>query len=96
MWAGSNLFICGHVCCCMFSVLDAFSGINEIWRKVTNKVCDYGENDQPENVKFKEPFPFHGEYSPGGYFNQEIFDKAAYCVVRGWNTAEKVSSKDSE
>ena len=59
-------------------------------------VGDYGKNDQPENVKFKEPFPFHGEYNPGGYFNQEIFDKATYCVVRGWNTAEKVSSKDSE
>lgn len=59
-------------------------------------IGDYGENDQLESIEYKKPFPFRGEYSPGGYFKQEIFDKTDYCVVRGWNTAKKVSSKDSE
>lgn len=57
---------------------------------------EYGENNQKENVEYKKPFPFIMEGTAGGYFNEETWEKADYCVVRGWNTAEKVSSKDSE
>ena len=57
-------------------------------------IYDYGENNQLENVEYKKPFPFIFEGDAGAYFSQEVLDKADYCVVRGWNTAKKVSSKD--
>jgi len=59
-------------------------------------IFEYGENNQPETVKYKKPFPFIMETTAGGYFTEETWGKADYCVVRGWNTAKKVSSKDSK
>lgn len=59
-------------------------------------ISEYGENNQLGNVKYKKPFPFIMETPAGGYFSEGVWEKADYCVVRGWNTAKKVSSKDSE
>lgn len=59
-------------------------------------IYEYGENNQPESVEYKKPFPFIMETPAGGYFTEETWGKADYCVVRGWNTAKKVSSKDSK
>lgn len=59
-------------------------------------LAEYGENNQPENVEYKKPFPIIFEGGAGGYFSQETYDKADYCVIRGWNTAKTVSSKDSK
>ena len=58
-------------------------------------ISDYGENNQIENVKYKKPFPFNGE-TTSDYIGKENFEKADYCVIKGYNTIEQASSKDSK
>ena len=58
-------------------------------------IGDYGENNQIENVKYKKPFPFYGE-TTSDYIGKENFEKADYCVIKGYNTIEQASSKDSK
>jgi hypothetical protein len=73
-----------------------FYNANGVKQKGILPLSEYGENNQPENVEYKKPFPFIIEGTAGGYFPEETWEKADYCVVRGWNTAKTVSSKDSE
>lgn len=73
-----------------------FYNTNGMKLKGNQALSEYGENNQPENVEYKKPFPFIIEGTAGGYFPEGTWENADYCVVRGWNTAEKVSSKDSK
>ena len=59
-------------------------------------IFEFGIENQPVNVQAKKPFPFRSEGDAGGYFDQNLFDKAAYCIIRGWNTIDQVSSKDDK
>jgi|AntAceMinimDraft_16_1070373.scaffolds.fasta_scaffold58586_2 hypothetical protein len=55
-------------------------------------IGECGENNQEENVEYKKPFPFQGEITTD-YIKKEDFVKANYCVIKGWNTVKKASSK---
>lgn len=74
--------------------------VNGMKLKKSVGLSEYGENNQPENVKYKTPFPIILERGIGTFDSQEYwdeqFDKADYCVIRGWNTAKQVSSKDAK
>lgn len=73
-----------------------FYNANGTKLKGSLRIYEYGENNQSENIEYNKPFPFMTEGTAGGYFSEDTWEKADYCVIRGWNTAEKVSSKDSE
>jgi hypothetical protein len=49
-----------------------------------------------DKASIKEILNSGMETIAGGYFTEETWEKADYCVARGWNTAKFFSSKDSE